>query len=162
MEASRREEEDRNRAREQAQAQAEGILELVAAYEIATKWNDMDLEERIEACKTADLSIFAARHDDSPIDEDDAQTRIDEDPLSVEVREGWHTPGNSEGPDEFMILLCTGGPACRLLGNLSEYHEPESVKVQYQDWFTPWEEYPIDSEIEEKILTYCRQFYFGE
>src|SRR5437667_9954318 len=72
-----------------------------------------------------------------------AQTRIEEDPLSVEVRGDWHAPG-CEGakPSEFMILLCTGGPAVRIRGELDHYSEPEKPRIEYQDWFTAWQTLP--------------------
>jgi hypothetical protein len=93
-----------------------------------------------------------------------AQTRIEEDPLSVEVRGDWHAPG-SEGskPSEFMILLCTGGPAVRIRGELDRYSEPEKPRVEYQDWFTPWQGLPDVSDDENGALVeYCRLFYFAD
>jgi len=86
---------------------------------------------------------------------------IYDDPLSVQVRSGWADSKEDFEPEEFAILLCTGGPAVRLIGELDN-GEPTSVRVQFQDWFTPWEDYPITSEEEEKVLVYCRHFYFGE
>jgi len=62
---------------------------------------------------------------------------------------------------EFTILLCTGGPAVRIIGELNEHQEPESARIEYQDWFTAWEDMPLTSEQQEKVLTYCRQFYFA-
>lgn len=94
--------------------------------------------------------------------EDEARERIQEDALSVEVRSGWTIPGRPMQPEEYMILLCTGGPACRIVGDLSEHNEPESARIEHQDWFTPWTEYRLTSEEEEDVLTYARQFYFGE
>lgn len=95
--------------------------------------------------------------------EEDAAQSIREDALSVEVRSDWHEPGTA--PDlfsEYNILLCTGGPAVRIIGDLSKYSEPETARIEYQDWGTPWTNYPITHEQQEKVLTYCRQFYFGE
>ena len=129
---------EENHGLEQAGAQLESIKALVAALNAAT--GD---EQATEA----------------------AQQAIFEDPLSVEVRSGWHTPGISN-PDntaeEFKILLCTGGPAVQIIGNLSEHGEPDKVWLQYQDWFTPWQDYPLTSEEHEIVLMYCRQFYFAE
>jgi len=93
-----------------------------------------------------------------------AQTRIEEDPLSVEVRGAWH-PVGGEGakPIEFMILLCTGGPAVRICGELDRYSEPEKPRIEYQDWFTPWQNLPDVSEDENGALVeYCRLFYFAD
>lgn len=93
---------------------------------------------------------------------EDAEQEIHEDPLSVRVREGWHSPGEKGEVEEFEILLCTGGPACRIVGTLNQYNEPEHARIEHQDWFTPWTEYRINSEDEAALLEYCRTFYFGE
>lgn len=93
---------------------------------------------------------------------DQARQRIDEDPLSVQVRSGWVTPGEDFEAEEFAILLTTGGPAVRIRGELGPGNEPSRAWVEYQDWFTPWIEL-VDRPIEtDTLLTYCRQFYYGE
>lgn len=92
---------------------------------------------------------------------DDAYDRIQEDPLSVEVRSGWHAPGVEDvAPDEFQILLGTGGPAVRIRGELDGYCTPCRAWLEYQDWFTPWVEYHEDGD-QEVLLEYAQQFYFG-
>lgn len=66
--------------------------------------------------------IAALRTARSDEEREAAQTSIDEDPLSVEVRGDWHVPGGEGAkPSEFMILLCTGGPAVRIRGELDRY-----------------------------------------
>lgn len=95
-------------------------------------------------------------------DEDDARQRIDEDPLSIEIRSGWYTPGSDPEPAEYCILLTTGGPALRLIGELDEYNEPSSARLEYQDWFTPWTELVTTGQDNDQLLTYARQFYYGE
>ena len=86
--------------------------------------------------------------------------------LEVSVRSDWHSPGSGANgglePAEYRILLCTGGPAVQITGDLNQYNEPESATLEYQDWFTAWEKYPLDSEQEETLLEYAQQFYFGE
>lgn len=129
---------------QQAKAQLESIREMVAALRDAETGDDR-------------APNYKAR--------EDAEETIQQDPLSVEVRSGWYSLGARDAdtkPAEFMILLCTGGPACRIIGNLSEYCEPESARIEHQDWFTPWTEYRITKDEEADVLTYCRQFYFGE
>ena len=61
-----------------------------------------------------------------------------------------------------MILLCTGGPAVRIVGDLNEHGEPDTARIEYQDWFTYWERLPIKREQEDLLLDYARCFYFGE
>ena len=88
---------------------------------------------------------------------------IQEDPLSVQVRTGWFTVGEPQPPvEEFCILLVTGGPAVRIRGSLGAYTEPERAYLEHQDWFEPWVELPLAAEEEEILLSYCREFYYGE
>lgn len=106
---------DTDNARNQAKAQLASISEMVA-------------------------NLTNAEPEDA---QDDARQVITEDALSVQVRSDWHNPGEDSEASEFMILLCTGGPAVRIIGELSEYKEPESARLEYQDWGTPWTSYPL-------------------
>lgn len=125
-------------AKDQARSQYESIAEMIAAYK-------------------------QAENDDNDEAREEAGERIQEDPLSVEVRSGWYTPGSSDAPaEEYNILLCTGGPAVRIIGALNEYLEPDSARIQYQDWGTPWTDYPLTSEQEATVLKYAQHFYYGE
>jgi hypothetical protein len=94
--------------------------------------------------------------------EEQARERIDEDPLSVELRSGWCNSKEEMEPEEFKILLCTGGPAVQIIGDLGQWNEPERASLQHQDWFERWEDLHLTSEEEEIVLEYCRCFYFGE
>lgn len=126
------------RAKQQAKAQLESIIELVDALE-------------------------KARDADDQMAIDEAERAIHEDALSVEVRSDWHVPGTESEEIEFLILLCTGGPAVRIIGELGRFNEPEKARIEYQDWFTPWTEYTdTNSETDEKLLAFCRKFYFGD
>ena len=100
-----------------------------------------------------------AGNDDAYIE---AQEDIQSDPLEVCVRSDWQTLGEDLRQAEFMILLCTGGPAVRIVGDLNEHNEPERARVQFQDWFTHWQPLAMTPEESDALLTYCQQFYFGE
>lgn len=91
---------------------------------------------------------------------DDAEQRIQEDPLSIEVRSGWTTLDAPLKAEEFNILLSTGGPAVRIVGELDEYMQPVRAWLEVQDWGTPWTQYFGASQ--ETLLTYASQFYYGE
>ena len=91
---------------------------------------------------------------------EEAETRIQEDALSVEVRSGWVAPSDGFEPCEFQILLSTGGPASRIMGELDEHNEPARAWLEVQDWGTPWTQY-FDIE-QDTLLAYARCFYFGE
>ncbi len=86
----------------------------------------------------------------------------------MEVRSGWYAAGMPDldaFPAEYTILLCTGGPAVRIIGELDQYGEPETARLEHQDWGTPWTEYYADhmprDDQETALLTYARQFYYG-
>jgi len=95
-------------------------------------------------------------------DEDEARQRITESALDVSVRAGtWQSPGQELVADEYLIQVTTGGPACHVTGKLCQHKEPETAKIQYQDWDTPWTTLPTTDEQREMLLEYARQFPFG-
>jgi hypothetical protein len=95
-------------------------------------------------------------------DDEDAGRAIDEDPLSLQVRSEWHSPGDSGEDDEFEILLCTGGPAVRIVGEFGYMHQPEKARIQHQDWFKPWEDLSTTRAEEEAMVTFASHFYWGD
>jgi hypothetical protein len=121
------------RALAQARLQLESIVRLVAAYDAAREQGSGE----------------------APALED-----IQNSPLAVSVRSDWTQPGSKFEPGEYQILLCTGGPACRIVGDL-ERGEPVSASLEYQDWFTPWQLLPTSSAENEALVEYARCFYFG-
>ena len=125
-----------DRARDQARAQLDGIMELVAQARDAIETGNED-------------SIESALDD------------IHLTPLSREVRSGWTAPGYPLEALEYCILLCTGGPAVRILGTLNQYAEPTLATLEYQDWGTPWTEYVLTPAETDGIMEYARAFYFG-
>ena len=63
---------------------------------------------------------------------------------------------------EYEVLLCTGGPAVRIRGDLSGHFEPETVRLECQDWFIAWERISTDFGEAEALLRFVELFYFGE
>jgi len=127
--------DDNERAREQAEIQLESVIEMVRALEAAEKTdNDDTREEALQA--------------------------ISEDPLEVSIRSGWYAPGTGHEAHHYKILLCTGGPAVRIIGELTEHDEPGNAQLEYQDWFTPWIEYPLNDEQQNFLVKYASCFYF--
>lgn len=106
------------------------------------------------------LNKAKSAEDDEAIDQ--AREAIREDALSVDVRSGWQSVGDRHTVEEYRILLCTGGPAVQIKGDLDRWNQPHTARLQYQDWFTPWIDLEISSEDEATMLEYCNQFYFGE
>lgn len=140
-----KEEDNLARAKETGQSQFNSIKEMVEEFQKAESGDDEKARE-------------------------DARQRIEEDALSVEVRSGWYSPGARDAdtkPSEYTILLCTGGPAARIIGELSDHGEPETARLQVQDWFTPWTEIrplvgPDNYDSQPILLAYASVFYFGE
>jgi hypothetical protein len=97
-------------------------------------------------------------------DEISALEQIRDDALDIQVRRDWEGVGNElpEAPTQYKILLCTGGPAVRIKGNLDGYGQPETAQLEYQDWGTPWTRLPITREDIDALLAYAGCFYFGE
>lgn len=89
---------------------------------------------------------------------EDAEQRIQDDPLSLRIF-GERVNGEWEA-DKLELLLSTGGPAVRIMGELDESGEPSRAWLEVQDWWKPWTQYfPADGKT---LLTYCRCFYFAE
>ena len=89
-----------------------------------------------------------------------AEQAIYDDPLEVSVRcASWSSQYDNLEPDEYRILLCTGGPAVQLEGELDDRNQPYNVQLQHQDWFEPWETLSIDDKDTETLLTYARHFF---
>ena len=118
-------------SRHQAEVQLASIKEMLRAVENAT-------DDEREAARTA----------------------IYDDPLAVDVRSGWVNVWTTEfEPVEYRVLLCTGGPAVQLEGELDDRNQPYNVQLQHQDWFEPWQTVPLTAEDTETLLTYARHFF---
>jgi hypothetical protein len=163
---------------EQLQAIGKSRADSIASMVAALECDYGRLEELESLMETGDAS-YAEIAERAKLREaagdcesrEDAGERIQEDPLSIEMRSDWETvdvwqgadSGRGHGrvaPAEFMILLSTGGPATRIVGELRD-GEPIRAYIQAQDWGTPWTDClgVID---QGTLLTYCQQFYFGE
>lgn len=138
------------RSEQQARYKLESIAEMVRALRKASDGEEVTIDG------------------DGPYDEDGVRERIEESVLSVQVRSGWVNPGTEKfKAEEFELLLCTGGPAVRIVGELDEYGQPTEARIQHQDWGTPWTDYPAtmpgdDDDEDDLLMEYCRVFYFGE
>lgn len=154
-----------NRAKDQAAAQFETLAAMVERLEHAREC-DGDECSLMPRQIAEGLNMF---FDGKPVtesereeyhDEDKASEAIQEDPLSVEVRSGWSSSSEDMQAEDYRILLCTGGPAVQIVGELDQHGQPSTATLQYQDWFTAWEDY---READESILlSYAQNFYFGE
>lgn len=98
-------------------------------------------------------------------DDDDAQEaareEIQQSALSVQVRGGWRSLGEESTDDEYEILLTTGGPALRIVGDLDR-GDVTSAALEWQDWGTPWTGLQLDGDEPDAVEAFARCFYFGE
>ena len=135
---------DDDRGQGAARAALDYIIEMISCLDLAQHGED-------------------ATWEGEPIDEDGMREIIEQDALSVEVRNtDWRTPGDeADKPDEYRILLAWGGPAVQITGDLSEYGEPETAIIQYQDWFTGWATLDTTDDEDEVMLRYAQYFYSG-
>jgi hypothetical protein len=158
-------------ARQQAEAQLEHIRQLMAWHEHAYDFTSTLLYTEYPCGEDNESGVCvmqmpaATERSADPHDVDAAQQAIDETPLSVEVNYGWHAPGGMypttgefPTPEQYRILLCTGGPAVRIVGELDGYGNPETARLEYQDWGTPWTVY---TDYDYELLEFARMFYFG-
>lgn len=122
-----------------------------------------ELKEKLrpyfDSIKEMVTALNEARETDNETALEEAEQVIQDDPLSVQVRSGWSGVGEPLEPSEYEILLCWGGPAVRIVGELNEYKEPETANLEFQDWSISWEGCYFDEDV---LLQYARQFYFGE
>lgn len=102
----------------------------------------------------------ACGKDADPDQYETIREEILESPLSLEVRSGWCALGSELSPEEFCILLSTGGPALRIVGDLGLFNCPEHSRMEWQDWGTPWTEYrPACRGL---LDSWAAQFYWGD
>ena len=146
--------------KEIGKAAYESIAEMVAAldcdYDRLYELKDQDTLDDAEKDELSELLDAAGDCDDR----DEALQVIQDDALSVEVRSGWTVVGETLEPSEFYILISTGGPAVRIVGELDAYREPTRAWLEVQDWGTPWMRYFDASQ--DVLLSYAQCFYFGE
>jgi hypothetical protein len=126
-----------NHAKDQARAQLDNIVKLIA-----------DLTDAEESRSWSDY--------------DAATEAIQDDALEIQVRSGWTNLGEKLKREEFYILLCTGGPAVRILGSFDRFNSLTDCKLQYQDWGTGWINfYDTTTEEDDAIEQYCSHFFPG-
>lgn len=156
-------------ARDQAVAQMASVAAMVAALDVdygrllelrderddheggSTSWAEENPEDAEEL---EELETAANGHED----EDDAREAILTDALSVEFRSAWAAPGEELTPEEFRIVLCTGGPHVELIGDLNADGTPYRVRCLYRDWSECGELYDFDHEA---ALRYARELIPG-
>lgn len=158
-----------NLAEQQARAQLASICDMIAAlecdYDRLTDLRDIrdnakaagEPMDEADAAELAELEAAAGDCEDA----DDARQRIDEDPLSIEIRSGWESLGAELTPSEFKILLCTGGPHAEIRGDLDEHGSPSRPRLMYSDWGVGLTELVrLEDHERDALQAYCECFCF--
>lgn len=155
-------------ALEQARGQLDNIT--TAVYRLS---HAMECNESSETCPLTAEDIAEGLGIANPMDqtyadwecyhdEDEARQDLLSLALEVMVRSDWVHPGDRDydTPVEYKILLCTGGPAVRIVGELNTAGMPESACLEYQDWGTPWTEYRLTSQEEDVLVEFASEFNY--
>jgi len=128
----------------------------------AQAWNDTIYQaltalDRLQRDDTSPQTVDGETFDDA----DALRERIEQMPLAVDVRSGWQSPGETLTPGEYQILLTTGGPALRIIGELTTSGEPDTARLEYQDWGTPWTAYTLAQAEEARAIDFASMFFFA-
>jgi len=147
-----------NRAADNAAAWADSIETIYEAWQFCQDDAMEDREISPEAKRVLREHDYDGTNKSETLEAIEQEMR--ESILSLEVRSGWHSPGDYDGPEEFMLLLSTGGPALRLIGDLDQHGEPRRCWLEHQDWFKPWAEYHGGTT--EALEWFAGLFWYGE
>lgn len=164
-------------ARQQAQSLADMVAALTLDYDMLEELREelADLEEQQAELMDAPAGYLQwekangqrldglreelaelERIADGCADADEARDRIMEDPLSIETRSGWVSVGEEMSPEEYRIVLCTGGPHVEIVGDLDQHGAPCRARIVYRDWGDSGELFDFDHGA---VLAYAQQFF---
>ncbi len=135
---------------------------MTDAIRNAQAWNDtidqaLTALDRLQRDDATPQTFDGETFDDA----DALRERIEQMPLAVSVRSDWSTPYDTLTPGEYQILLTTGGPALRIVGELTTHGEPDTARLEYQDWGTPWTAYTLAQAEEARALDFASTFFFA-
>lgn len=144
-------------AAELGQCAMESIAEMVTAMQC--DYERLEELQETDPINDEEREELATLRDDAGecTSEEEALERIQEDPLSLQVRSEWVSLGDKMKPEEFELLLGTGGPAVRIIGDIDD-GEPCSPRLEVQDWGKAWTEYRMADT--EALEAYCAVFCF--
>lgn len=109
------------------------------------------IAEAIAQCESIASAMQAAA------DDADAEQRLYEIPLAIEVRSGWYTPGDAPELEEFRVVLCTGGPRVELRGEIDHHGEPHKVRVAARDWGLSIEDVAECRDYSDTLLSFAQR-----
>jgi hypothetical protein len=119
------------------------------------------IREMVEAMRAAEASDDGeAELEGDRLDSDGIRERMLESPLELTIR-GFRNHLNAWEADRYELLMGTGGPAVRIVGDLNG-GEASTAEMECQDWFTPWTPVPLEPEDCEALQAFVGQFYMGD
>jgi len=91
-----------------------------------------------------DLIRLHKAYQEAMLDSDEGCEALEEEArdhaLSVEVRSGWQSIGDSLEPTQARVLITTGGPALQVLLDIDD-GEGSDPRLQIADWGKSWTDY---------------------
>ena len=142
------------------------LYRLAIDHEIV-EWSYGQLNEPKQLCMDCRSRMRELGWGSEHISPDELREAIEdelrEEPLSVLVgHSGWVSPGSELVPNKFELMISTGGPAMRVVGEIL-YGSASDPVVEWQDWFKPWTEYNNEQEaLQEALEWFCNLFVFGD
>lgn len=130
-----------------AEQNASGHAETIEAYAEAVAFCRKHREAPEEARELSREARAAMREygwtgDNKEATAEAIEEAAREQALSVEFRcNGWSNTAAGLEPDEYRILLSTGGPALQITGAFDIHNGPTTARMEHQDWGTPWTEF---------------------
>ena len=147
--------------RDENAAQFENYSRRRAAHERKSRERGLEAIGRSAIASIVEMTAILLDDEADYDAQDHAREAILQDALSLEITA--RGPSMSElRPYGYELLLCTGGPAVRIVGTLDRHCEPETARLEVQDWGTPWTEIDCDTVELGALMAYAQCFYFGE
>ncbi len=147
---------------EHAIENARGHLESIHGARLACDWLLSNCRDGNDLNR--DARALLREHGWPDADADDVAEAIRdalrESALAVDVRSAWQSAGETLEPAEFQITLSTGGPALRVVGDISTGGEPMRCRLEWRDWGTPWTEHETTSAEDESVEWFAGLFWF--
>jgi hypothetical protein len=134
------------------------LARLIYRWDEVEDLRDLSPEELAEV-EAEPLDMLESAKDFDTLD--DVRDRVMGSPLSMEVRSGWTSCGRKMEAEEYCMLLTTGGPALRIIGDLDGYGGPTSARLEMQDWGEPWSAMPLTNDEECDLMIFVQEFYFN-
>ena len=139
-------EQEQQQQLERVESMCQRFVERLAVDHEIWQWSLNELSDPRELCMECRARMKELGWGDEHISKDELREAIEQEltegALSVQVgTDEWFNLGEVLEPNKFELLMCTGGPAMRVVGSLCRHGVPSNAVVEWQDWFKPWTPY---------------------